>query len=221
MPSPQGLSIGGWKRSSTSTSSPRSRAASAVASPAGPPPRISVSTLSRHRCAHRGSRSARRHQRAPSGHRAVVVGVAAQRLFLGRDPRAQDQSVGRAPHQRGDPRGVDQRQRRDLDDHRQVVGMAQPAVGTAGHHRQPRDHQDLRGPALAQGRDRPVAQRHRSARAAPASACRAAGGTDDRARSPRPGRRSGTRRGWRPSTGSDRGRARARRARAPRRGCGA
>src|SRR5262245_13914089 len=42
-PSPQALSIGGWKRSTTAASRPASRARMAVARPAGPPPMMTRS----------------------------------------------------------------------------------------------------------------------------------------------------------------------------------
>src|SRR5882724_1781809 len=45
-PSPQAFSMGGWRRSRTTTESPASRAPIAVASPAGPPPTIATSKAS-------------------------------------------------------------------------------------------------------------------------------------------------------------------------------
>src|SRR6185436_16285192 len=44
-PSPQALSIGGWKRSRTVARIPARRARMAVASPAGPPPMINRSSF--------------------------------------------------------------------------------------------------------------------------------------------------------------------------------
>src|SRR5215210_1837083 len=53
-PSPQALSIGGWKRSRTATSSPASRARIAVASPAGPPPMTRRSAIAAPAVSHIG-----------------------------------------------------------------------------------------------------------------------------------------------------------------------
>ena len=65
----------------------------------------------------------------------------------------------RVPHGEDDgesPHAPGERQAGHLQDHRQVVGVAQVPVGAAGDRRRPRHHDDPRAPAIAQRRRPPT-----------------------------------------------------------------
>ena len=95
--------------------------------------------------------------RLASHHRAVAL-VGQQHLLLERDPPAQDQHVQDRRAQRRQPRAVHQRQRRQLDEDRDVVRVAHvPERSRRDHaHRQRSHHAHV--PVRAQRRDHPPAQ---------------------------------------------------------------
>src|ERR1700753_1472398 len=101
-PSPQALSTGVSRGSATITERPLRRACNAADSPPGPP---------------------------PTTNRSASNTTVAQRFVLHPDPHGQQQGVGHGEAERGEPGGVDERQRDPLDDDGDVVGVVQPAVG--------------------------------------------------------------------------------------------
>src|SRR5580704_16916382 len=91
------------------------------------------------------------------GHGGAVVGVGEEGAFFERDALREHGDVTKRTDDRGNPRGVDQRKRDQLHDHRRIIRMANEAERAGGDHAGAGGVHDLHVPVIAERSNHPEA----------------------------------------------------------------